>query len=275
MIKIQLFLGLLILSISSNNLIVASSGVGTSKDTKSKKRQRELDSLSVQAATVQSAACSSKVKDEPLEIELKFKISEPLLQKFKQQLGNPSQQVHMSEIYLLGKDIQPMYKDGYNKMPQYLRLRTTNKGSFVTLKKRTEQSVTEYETALEDMGMMDSIFKSLGYGATEQDRVRLEKQRTKYNVKFGNDDIEVVFDTFSSPEHMQKMGEFVETELKSKALSYEDGIERLKRFLLSHGITHIDKYPPYIEQAINQNAGNRKEQINLAESQNKKSKKIN
>lgn len=259
MTNIQTTFCLLSLAISVNNLS------SSEPELTSKKRQHE------DSQRTQSASSFQEKKDESLEIELKFKLPAQSSEVFKQLLGIPAQQVHMSEVYLFGKDIQPTQKeDGYKKMPQYLRLRKTNKGSFVTLKQRTEQSVTEYETSLKDLAMMNNILQALGYGTTQQDRVHLEKQRTKYNVTFGNDKIEVVFDNFVAPAHMQQMGEFVEAELKSSAPSYQHGMETLKRFLVAHGITHVETYPPYIELAINPDAGDKKEEIDLTAYQEKK-----
>jgi len=190
---------------------------------------------------------------EPQEIELKFKLSPQHSEKFKQSVAQKaSQPITMRETYFMGPELQPTQTNGYKKMKQYLRLRQTNKGSFITLKKRSVNSLIEYETKIEDPIMMTRILQTLGYGTTETACVHFNKQRTKYNVTFENHQIEVVFDTFSEPVHMKEMGEFIETELKSAAPSYKDGMAILKRFLLSQGITTIDVYPPYIELAINQ-----------------------
>jgi len=190
---------------------------------------------------------------QPQEIELKFKLSSEQLQAFKQKvMTKASQPVTMDETYFMGPELQPAHIKGYKKMSQYLRLRQTNKGSFITLKKRTDNAVVEYETKIDDPKMMANILHTLGYGANESACVHLNKQRTKYNVTFENHVIEVVFDTFSEPAHMKDMGEFIETELKSVVPSYQEGMAILKRFLLWQGITKIDVYPPYIELAINQ-----------------------
>lgn len=190
---------------------------------------------------------------EPQEIELKFKLSPQHSEKFKQNIAQKaSQPVTMDETYFMGPELQPTHIKGYKKMSQYLRIRRTDKGCFITLKKRADNSVVEYETGIADPMMMTNILRTLGYGTDESDCVHLNKQRTKYNVTFEGHVIEVVFDTFSEPAHMKDMGEFIEVELKSAAPSYEDGIAVLKKFLLSQGITKIDVYPPYVELAINQ-----------------------
>lgn len=205
---------------------------------------------------------------EPLEIELKFKLPDQQAEQFKQSLAlhASAQQVSMQETYFMGHELHPIQtKSGYKKMGQYLRLRETKKGSFITLKKRSEHEVIELETKIEDAKTMASILKVLGYGEQENQQVHLKKQRTKYLIPFENHQIEVVFDTFSEPAHLQKMGEFIEIELKSEVSSYQEGILVLKRFLLTHGITHIDKYPPYIELAINEQYAEQVRHIELAQ----------
>jgi len=194
----------------------------------------------------------AKVTDEPQEIELKFKLPSPSLGEFKQAvLPKTSAPVTMRETYFMGPELQPACKNGYKNMPHYLRLRETNKGSFLTLKKRSLDGVVEYETKIDAPAMMVSILHTLGYGTDESDVVRLNKQRTKCNVSFEGHQIEVVFDTFTEPAHMKDMGEFTEIELKSAVPSYQEGMIVLKRFLRAQGITEIDVYPPYVELAIN------------------------
>lgn len=186
------------------------------------------------------------------EIELKFKLSYDQSAQFKQRITfQPVAPIIMDELYVMGSEIQPTDVNGYKKMGQYLRIRKTPKGSFITLKKRSNGTVVEYETKIEDSVKMFMILQTLGYGAKPEHCVHLIKQREKYNVCFIEYEIEVVFDIFSIPSHMQEMGQFIEIELKSKVSSYEQGIMILKEFLIYHGISQINIYPPYIELAIN------------------------
>ncbi len=192
--------------------------------------------------------------NEPQEIELKFKIlpgQSATLQKILE--ANEPTTVEMSETYFMGPSCIPKIElDGYKKMSNYLRLRKTPKGSFITLKKRSAGAVIEHEVKIENTETMDAILQNLGYGTTSSEKIKLKKRRIKYDILHGGSKIEMVFDTFSEPEHMKLMGTFIEVELKSPAKSYLDGIRFLKSFLVSCGVTTIQKYPPYIELAINE-----------------------
>lgn len=197
-------------------------------------------------------AIATVYANEPHEIELKFKVPSEQSTQFKQLITSHTvAPVIMDELYVMGSEIQPTDIDGYKKMGQYLRIRKTPKGSFITLKKRANGTVVEYETKIEDSAMMRQILQTLGYGSSPEYCVHLIKQREKYMVRFKEYDIEVVFDTFNTPAHMQAMGQFIETELKSIVSSYDQGVRILQDFLRCNGITQIAIYPPYVELALN------------------------
>ncbi len=114
--------------------------------------------------------------NEPKEIELKFKLPQEELDLFKNKLNAGSiNAIEMNETYLLGHDIHFIEQNGYKQMPSYLRLRKTNKGSFITLKKRNKEEVIEYETQLNDTHMMLNILNNLGYGTQKENIIRLKK----------------------------------------------------------------------------------------------------
>lgn len=202
---------------------------------------------------------------ESTEIEYKFKVSEEqsdILNEFKKAMFE-QENVHystMEETYLFGPHTLPQYAQIANKLPwltvsNYLRLRSQpNKKTIITCKSKTITDCTarqEYETILEDEDTMINIYKVLGYGLTEKDKVTVSKHRTKCTRFFKGHQIEIVFDKFTEPEQLSNLGEFCEVELKSKPESIEHGKKILHEFLGFYGFSQIKQYPPYIELAIN------------------------
>jgi len=171
------------------------------------------------------------------EIEIKFTLSDTQFVQLKQWLEANAQYVReekQEELYFNNPEpSQTFYfksKHGYIDALKALRVRKTNKGDTVCYKysnidKNTGKILykNECETKVPDGKVFVEIFENMGF----TDKIQVKKTRNIYT----SGDFEIVID------NVEKLGTFVEVELKREYADAQAGIAAINNFIKSMGIT--------------------------------------
>jgi predicted adenylyl cyclase CyaB len=169
------------------------------------------------------------------ELELKIQINSDQLTLLKNWLRKNTEYINSSshKEYYLSNPKDPFLfenKDGLKDARSYMRVRFSDKGDSVCLKKFHDDPLRpgvyshcdEYETGVEDGKELLDLFMELGY----TDVTKVEKKRDKYNTK----DFEIVID------EVKNLGQFVEVELNEEVEDTEKGRMKIYEFLRMVGI---------------------------------------
>lgn len=173
------------------------------------------------------------------EVEIKIKIDTKEQELFKKWLALNAKSYGILKItdYYLDNSKSSFYSDskkGYKEALNFLRVRATDKGSFITFKKRDVDQdgetlcVNEVETGVADENKTIEIFKLLNFTAV----TKIKKQRSVYVY----DIFEIVFD------EVEELGNFVEIELKNYSGEVKPGIQKIYDLLKSIGINKFIQY---------------------------------
>ncbi len=173
------------------------------------------------------------------EVEIKIKVDLKQEESIKNWLANNAKFIGDFDItdYYLNNSEKTFYTDsgeGYSDALSFLRVRATNRGHFVTFKKREIDksgktlSVNEVETSVSDISKALQIFDNLGFDEV----IKIQKQRTVY-----------LYDTFEFAfDKVGKLGDFVEIELKNYSGDVKLGIQKIHNLLKQIGINKFVQY---------------------------------
>lgn len=173
------------------------------------------------------------------EVEIKIKINAEQEQLLKDWLNENAKNLGNFNItdYYLNNPRNSFYtksKKGYVEALNFLRVRVLDKNNFITFKKRNMDennhtiSVEEVETKIDDANKALEIFKNLNLLEITQ----IQKQRLIYM----HDIFEFSFDK------VERLGDFVEIELKNYNASVEAGIQKIYDLLRKIGINQFVEY---------------------------------
>jgi len=175
-------------------------------------------------------------KNREIEIKIQidektFKIAKTWLEKYAKYEGVLGQ-----TDYYFNKPDAPFFfilPDGSKDSLEYLRVRVTDKKSYLCFKKvyrREDVSFycDEYEVVIDDPEKTLSLFKAIGY----TDVTVVEKSREIYRF----DIFEVAIDT------VKDLGVFIEVELKQPVPSVEAGHKLIRQFLKKIGIKSFEQH---------------------------------
>ena len=183
------------------------------------------------------------------EVEIKIKIDKIEQGVINNWLSSNAKSLGVLQItdYYLNNPKSSFYSDsskGYKEALNFLRVRITDKNSFITFKKRNIDkngetlSVDEVETKIGDGNKTIEIFKQLNFS----DTIELKKKRIVYMY----DIFEFVFD------EVEGLGDFVEIELKNYSGEAEPGIQKIYDLLKTIGIKNFVQYDyGYITMFLN------------------------
>jgi len=183
------------------------------------------------------------------EIEIKFKLTDVKLAEFKQWLAHHAAyegRQEQAEVYVDNpkQTFFFMSPKGYKDALHALRVRRTDQGDWVCFKYSNIDasgkilSKSECESKVDDSKAMLELFEKLGY----TDKIDVKKVRNIYRYK----DIEIVIDD------VEKLGTFLEVELKRTCANDAEGIAYLQQFLKSVGITSFTQFDrSYIHMHLN------------------------
>lgn len=173
------------------------------------------------------------------EIEIKIRISEAqhqLLREWLTQNAESKGEEHHIEYYLNNpqNSFKYTHKNGYIDASDYLRIRTTQKGSTLNMKRweidpesNASKNIAEYESEITEPEKVLELFKALGY----TDNILVDKTRQKYVV--GN--LEIVIDT------LPDLGIFVEIEVLHHNDDTDATMQEIFAFLKQLGITSFSR----------------------------------
>ncbi|MBD3273362.1 class IV adenylate cyclase [Candidatus Dependentiae bacterium] len=183
------------------------------------------------------------------EVEIKIKIDakqQGLLKKWLESNAKFIGDLKITDYYLNNPESSFYFdsKKGYKEALNFLRLRKSEKKNFITFKKRNIDendktiSVEELETTIGDINKALQIFRQLNL----LEITEIQKQRTVYNY----DIFEIVFDK------VERLGDFVEIELKNYSGDVNSGIQKIYKLLKSIGIKQFIEYDRgYITMFLN------------------------
>lgn len=193
------------------------------------------------------------------EIEIKIEINNNLLPKIEKWLGKNSVSAgttNQTDYYLNNPQNSFFYTSDWRGKDtnKYLRIRKTNKKNFFCLKeiKRTEKGeplyCNEREIEIDNPEEMLGLMKAIGFS----DITILKKKREI----FVYDIFEIAIDT------VDKLGLFLEIELKEEVASYQAGYKLIYDLLRKMGITRFYKQPQgYVHKLWNPDLDLRREII--------------
>lgn len=175
----------------------------------------------------------------PKEIEIKIKLNEnktECLKKWLIQNAKFMDKFQMTDYYLDNpkKSLYKIDSEGFKDPLEFWRIRKIDNVYFLCNKKRTIDqsgktvSVEENEAVTPEGEAILQIFKQRGF----TDQVIISKTREIFQIE----DLEVVFDD------VQKLGKFVEIELKSDEQDVPAGIKKIYDLLKKIGITQFIQY---------------------------------
>ena len=173
------------------------------------------------------------------EVEIKIKIDTKEQEIFKNWLASNAKSCGVLKItdYYLNNPKSSFYsdsKEGYKEALNFLRVRITDKDSFITFKKRDVDKngktvcVNEVETSVDDGHRAIEIFKLLNLSEVTE----IKKQRSVYLY----DIFEIVFD------EVEGLGSFVEIELKNYSGDVKPGMQKIYALLKIIGINKFIQY---------------------------------
>lgn len=173
------------------------------------------------------------------EVEIKIKIDKRDVDILNNWLNLNTKFLGVLKItdYYLNNPDSSFYSDspkGYKEALNFLRIRITDKDSFITFKKRNIDkegetlSVNEVETKIGDGNKTIEIFKQLNFS----DTIELKKKRYVYIY----DIFEIVLD------EVEGLGSFIEIELKNYSGEVKPGIQKIYDLLKTIGIKNFVQY---------------------------------
>lgn len=168
------------------------------------------------------------------EVEIKIQINQPTKEKVLCWLKKHGlyQGEHHQVDYYLNKPESPFFfmaPQGYKTANDYLRIRFTKKGDFLCFKRLHQDKTTgnplycdEYEVLVADGKKTLELLKAVGY----TDLTIMDKKRTIYR-----------YDTFEiALDQVEKLGHFMEVELKEEVFCPQKGMEKICKQLKIMGI---------------------------------------
>lgn len=173
------------------------------------------------------------------EIELKIKITDDQHKVLADWLTENAEfkgEEHHQEYYLNNPEhtFKYMHKNGYLDAKDYLRIRMTNKGNTINMKRweidpesNASKNIAEFESEIAEPQKLLNIFDALGY----TDNILVDKTRQKYVA--GN--LEIVVDT------LKGLGVFVEIEVLDHDDDTDKAMNQIFEFLKKLGITKFSK----------------------------------
>ncbi|MFH1461861.1 MAG: class IV adenylate cyclase [bacterium] len=183
------------------------------------------------------------------EVEIKIRINSEQEILLKNWLSNNSKFIGDFKVidYYLNNPKSSFYKissQGYKEALNFLRVRNSDNGNFVTFKNREidENSktiaVSEVETKIEDINCVLDIFRNLDFSEI----VEIQKQRSIY-----------MYDIFEfSFDNVQGLEDFFEIELKNYNGDVKNGIQKIYDLLKLIGINTFIQYDRgYITMILN------------------------
>lgn len=174
------------------------------------------------------------------EVEIKIKITEEETNLVKHWLKEYAKFIGFYSMtdYYFNNPKNSFYSkslDGHKEIFNFLRVRITNRDSFICVKNReidkygNTLSVDEVETKVEDGNKAIEICQNSGFSEITE----IKKER---NVFLYNNLFEFAFDK------VDKLGDFLEIELKNYTGSVDDGKELIYNLLKKIGLTKFIEF---------------------------------
>ena len=180
------------------------------------------------------------------EVEIKIKIDaeqEELLKNWLSENAKFMGDFKITDYYLNNpkSSFYTVSKKGYKEALNFLRVRVQDKANFITFKNREVDdngntvSVNEVETKIDSANAALQIFNQLGYSKI----IKIEKNRSIYM----HDISEEPFNIFEfSFDKINKLGSFLEIELKNYQGDVQEGIQKIYDLLKTIGINKFIQY---------------------------------
>jgi len=184
------------------------------------------------------------------EIEIKFTLTDAKVAEFRQWLAKNAKYVGQQnqEEHYVNNPAKSFFftaKQGYVDALKALRVRKTDQGDWVCYKYSNVDPVTgkilyksECESKVENGDAFIEMFQNLGFTET----ILVKKRRTIYMTG----DFEIVIDD------VEKLGTFIEVELKRECADAQDGIAAINQFLKTMGVNEYNQFHrSYIHMFLN------------------------